>query len=217
MQCPIPSSSFPPPARRSAACSAISARSPRTSSARSPSRPRSSAPASPATPSSEVLMGNCLMAGQGQAPARQAALGAGLPQSAGAVTLSKMCGSGMRAMMFAHDMLQAETADVMVAGGMESMTNAPHLTSMRKGVKYGMTALFDHMAIDGLEDAYERGRAMGTFGEQGAGRFQVRPKVQPRADGPVRDRPSARRRPTRTAASTGRWRRSRCPGKTATP
>ena len=73
----------------------------------SPSRPRSSAPASPATPSSEVLMGNCLMAGQGQAPARQAALGAGLPQSAGAVTLSKMCGSGMRAMMFAHDMLLA--------------------------------------------------------------------------------------------------------------
>ena len=78
-------------------------------------------------------MGNCLMAGQGQAPARQAALGAGLPQSAGAVTLSKMCGSGMRAMMFAHDMLLAGTADVLVAGGMESMTNAPHLTFARKG------------------------------------------------------------------------------------
>ena len=75
----------------------------------------------------EVLMGCCLMAGQGQAPARQAALAAGLPQSAGAVTLSKMCGSGMRAMMFAHDMLAAGSADVMVAGGMESMTNAPHL------------------------------------------------------------------------------------------
>src|SRR5690349_6451747 len=83
----------------------------------------------------EVLLGNCLMAGQGQAPARQAALGAGLPQSAGAVTLSKMCGSGMRTMMFAYDMLRAGTADVLVAGGMESMTNAPHLTSMRKGVK----------------------------------------------------------------------------------
>jgi len=119
----------------------------------------------------EVLMGNCLMAGQGQAPARQATLGAGLPQSVGAVTLSKMCGSGMRAMMFAHDMLHSETADVVVAGGMESMTNAPHLTAMRKGVKYGQAALFDHMAIDGLEDAYEKlpnggGKAMGVFAEE---------------------------------------------------
>ncbi len=115
---------------------------------------------------SEVLMGNCLMAGQGQAPARQAALGAGLPQSAGAVTLSKMCGSGMRAMMFAHDMLKAESAEVVVAGGMESMTNAPHLTFVRKGVRYGAAQLYDHMAIDGLEDAYERGKAMGVFAEQ---------------------------------------------------
>jgi acetyl-CoA C-acetyltransferase len=119
----------------------------------------------------EVLMGNCLMAGQGQAPARQAVLGAGLPQSVGAVTLSKMCGSGMRAMMFAHDMLASQTADVMIAGGMESMTNAPHLTAMRKGVKYGMAALYDHMAIDGLEDAYEKlpnggGKAMGVFAEE---------------------------------------------------
>ena len=113
----------------------------------------------------EVLMGNCLMAGQGQAPARQAVLAAGLPQSAGAVTLSKMCGSGMRAMMFGHDMLKAESADVVVAGGMESMTNAPHLMFARKGVKYGATQLFDHMAIDGLEDAYERGKAMGVFAE----------------------------------------------------
>ena len=119
----------------------------------------------------EALMGNCLMAGQGQAPARQAVLGAGLPQSVGAVTLSKMCGSGMRAMMFAHDMLNSETASVVIAGGMESMTNAPHLTAMRKGVKYGMTALYDHMAIDGLEDAYEKlpnggGKAMGVFAEE---------------------------------------------------
>jgi acetyl-CoA C-acetyltransferase len=118
----------------------------------------------------EVLMGNCLMAGQGQAPARQAVLGAGLPQSVGAVTLSKMCGSGMRAMMFGHDMLVSESADVIVAGGMESMTNAPHLTAMRKGVKYGMATLADHMAIDGLEDAYEKlpngsGKAMGVFAE----------------------------------------------------
>ncbi len=114
----------------------------------------------------EVLMGNCLMAGQGQAPARQAALGAGLPQSAGAVTLSKMCGSGMRAMMFAHDMLKAESAEILVAGGMESMTNAPHLMFARKGVRYGAAQMYDHMAIDGLEDAYERGRAMGVFAEE---------------------------------------------------
>ncbi|MGZ5278005.1 MAG: acetyl-CoA C-acyltransferase, partial [Caldimonas sp.] len=120
----------------------------------------------------EVLMGNCLMAGQGQAPARQAALGAGLPQSAGAVTLSKMCGSGMRAMMFANDMLKAESAEVVVAGGMESMTNAPHLTFVRKGVRYGATQLYDHMAIDGLEDAYERGRAMGVFAEECVAKYK---------------------------------------------
>ena len=113
----------------------------------------------------EVLFGNCLMAGQGQAPARQAMRKAGLPDSAGAVTLSKMCGSGMRAMMFGHDMLVAGSAGVVVAGGMESMTNAPHLTFVRKGIKYGAAALYDHMAIDGLEDAYERGKAMGVFAE----------------------------------------------------
>jgi acetyl-CoA C-acetyltransferase len=113
----------------------------------------------------EVLMGNCLMAGQGQAPARQALRRAGLPDGSGAVTLSKMCGSGMRAVMFAHDMLAAGSAEVMVAGGMESMTNAPHLVFARKGVKYGAATLFDHMAMDGLEDAYERGKAMGVFAE----------------------------------------------------
>ncbi len=114
----------------------------------------------------EVLLGNCLMAGQGQAPARQAALKAGLPLSAGAVTLSKMCGSGMRALMFGHDMLAAGSAQVVVAGGMESMTNAPHLMFARKGLKYGHAQIFDHMAMDGLEDAYERGKAMGVFAEQ---------------------------------------------------
>ena len=114
----------------------------------------------------EVLLGCCLMAGQGQAPARQALRKAGLPDSAGAVTLSKMCGSGMRAMMFAHDMLAAGSAEVLVAGGMESMTNAPHLAFARKGIKYGAAALYDHMALDGLEDAYERGKAMGAFAEQ---------------------------------------------------
>ena len=113
----------------------------------------------------EVLMGNCLMAGQGQAPARQAMRRAGLPDSTGAVTLSKMCGSGMRAMMFAHDMLAAGSAQVVVAGGMESMSNAPHLVFARKGIKYGAATLFDHMAMDGLEDAYERGKAMGVFAE----------------------------------------------------
>ena len=114
----------------------------------------------------EALMGCCLIAGQGQAPARQAVLGAGLPQSVGAVTLSKMCGSGMRAMMFAHDMLTAGSADVVVAGGMESMTNAPHLmVNARKGYRYGAVTTFDHMALDGLEDAYQRGKAMGVFAE----------------------------------------------------
>jgi acetyl-CoA C-acetyltransferase len=119
----------------------------------------------------EVLLGNCLMAGQGQAPARQAALGAGLPASAGAVTLSKMCGSGMRALMFGHDMLVAGSADVVVAGGMESMTNAPHLAFVRKGVRYGKAEMFDHMALDGLEDAYRRGQAMGVFAEDCVAKF----------------------------------------------
>jgi acetyl-CoA C-acetyltransferase len=126
----------------------------------------------------EVLMGNCLMAGQGQAPARQAVLGAGLPQGTGAVTLSKMCGSGMRAMMFAHDMLKAETADVMVAGGMESMTNAPHLVFARKGVRYGAAQMFDHMAMDGLEDAYDKGRAMGVFAEECVAKYQFSREAQ---------------------------------------
>ena len=114
----------------------------------------------------EAFIGNCLMAGQGQAPARQAVLKAGLPQSVGAVTLSKMCGAGMRATMFAHDALKAGSADVLISGGMESMTNAPHLMFARKGIKYGAAQMYDHMALDGLEDAYERGKAMGVFAEQ---------------------------------------------------
>jgi acetyl-CoA C-acetyltransferase len=127
----------------------------------------------------EVLMGNCLLAGQGQAPARQAALGAGLPQSAGAVTLSKMCGSGMRAMMFAHDMLFAGSADVLVAGGMESMTNAPYLIPKgRQGYRYGHAMMYDHMALDGLEDAYERGKAMGVFAEQCVTRYEFTREAQ---------------------------------------
>ncbi len=120
----------------------------------------------------EVLFGNCLMAGQGQAPARQAALKGGLPKSAGAVTLSKMCGSGMRAAMFAHDMLVAGSHDVVVAGGMESMTNAPYLMLKgRGGYRMGHDRIFDHMMLDGLEDAYEPGRSMGTFGEDCAAKY----------------------------------------------
>jgi acetyl-CoA C-acetyltransferase len=121
----------------------------------------------------EVLFGNCLMAGQGQAPARQAAFKGGLPQSAGAVTLSKMCGSGMRAAMFAHDMLVAGSHEVLVAGGMESMTNAPHLLLKgRSGIRIGHDRVMDHMMLDGLEDAYEPGRSMGTFGEDCAAKYQ---------------------------------------------
>ena len=126
----------------------------------------------------EVLLGNCLMAGQGQAPARQAMRKAGLPDSTGAVTLSKMCGSGMRAMMFAHDMLAAGSANVMLAGGMESMTNAPHLVFARKGIKYGAAQLYDHMAVDGLEDAYERGKAMGVFAEQCVSKYAFSREAQ---------------------------------------
>ncbi|WP_027478515.1 acetyl-CoA C-acyltransferase [Curvibacter gracilis] len=120
----------------------------------------------------EVLFGNCLMAGQGQAPARQAAFKGGLPKGAGAVTLSKMCGSGMKAAMFAHDMLLAGTHEVMVAGGMESMTNAPYLLQKgRGGYRMGHDRIFDHMMLDGLEDAYEPGRSMGTFGEDCAAKY----------------------------------------------
>ncbi len=120
----------------------------------------------------EVLFGNCLMAGQGQAPARQAAFKGGLPKSAGAVTLSKMCGSGMRAAMFAHDMLIAGSHDVLVAGGMESMTGAPYLLQKgRAGYRMGHDRIFDHMMLDGLEDAYEPGRSMGTFGEDCAAKY----------------------------------------------
>jgi len=127
----------------------------------------------------EVLMGCCLMAGQGQAPARQAVLAAGLPQSAGAVTLSKMCGSGMRTMMFAHDMLIAGSANLVVAGGMESMTNAPHLlVGSRKGYRYGAFTTYDHMALDGLEDAYERGKAMGVFAEQCVAKYSFTREAQ---------------------------------------
>ena len=120
-----------------------------------------------------VVMGCVLPAGQGQAPARQAALGAGLPKSAGSTTVNKMCGSGMQAIMFAHDMLAGGSFDVMAAGGMESMTNAPYLLPRaRGGYRLGHDRVMDHMFLDGLEDAYDRGRLMGTFAEDAAQSYQ---------------------------------------------
>jgi acetyl-CoA C-acetyltransferase len=114
----------------------------------------------------ELVFGCVLPAGQGQAPARQAALGAGLALSAGCTTINKMCGSGMRAVMTAHDGLAVGAAEVMVAGGMESMSQAPYLVMKgRGGYRLGHATLYDHMMLDGLEDAYEKGRSMGTFGE----------------------------------------------------
>ena len=121
----------------------------------------------------KVFMGCVLQAGLGQAPARQAALGAGLPKSTEAVTINKMCGSGMQSIMFAHDMLVAGSTDMVVAGGMESMTNAPYLLQKhRTGARIGHDTVYDHMMLDGLEDVYDRGRAMGTFADEAAREYQ---------------------------------------------
>ena len=120
----------------------------------------------------EVIMGCVLPAGQGQAPARQASLGAGLPLATGCTTINKMCGSGMKAAMFAHDMLKAGGNSVMVAGGLESMTNAPYLlTKARAGMRMGHGQVYDHMFLDGLEDAYDKGKLMGTFAEVTADKY----------------------------------------------
>ncbi len=127
----------------------------------------------------DVIMGCVLQAGQGQAPARQAAFAAGLPEAAGATTINKMCGSGMRAAMFAHDMLAVGSADIMVAGGMESMTNSPYLLKKaRGGQRMGHDTLHDSMFLDGLEDAYDKGRAMGTFAEDTAEAYQFTREAQ---------------------------------------
>lgn len=127
----------------------------------------------------EVVFGCVLPAGQGQAPARQAALGAGLALSAGATTVNKMCGSGMKAAMLAHDLLVAGSAEVAVAGGMESMTNAPYLLDRaRAGLRMGHGRVLDHMFLDGLEDAYDKGRLMGTFAEECAQSYQFSRKTQ---------------------------------------
>lgn len=133
----------------------------------------------PAADVQEIVMGCVLPAGQGQAPARQAAIGAGLPLGAGATTVNKMCGSGMRAAMFAHDMLVAGSADVIVAGGMESMSNAPYLLDRaRSGYRMGHGRVIDHMFLDGLEDAYDKGRLMGTFAEDCAQAYQFTREAQ---------------------------------------
>ncbi|TWB46471.1 acetyl-CoA C-acyltransferase [Nitrospirillum viridazoti] len=127
----------------------------------------------------EVVMGCVLQAGQGQAPGRQAALAAGLPQSVPCSTLNKMCGSGMKAAMVAHDLLVAGSVDIALAGGMESMSNAPYLLDRaRGGYRYGHATIYDHMALDGLEDAYDRGRAMGTFAEDTAAHYQFTREMQ---------------------------------------
>ena len=127
----------------------------------------------------ELLFGNCLMAGQGQAPARQAALKAGLPISVNCTTLSKMCGSAMKATMLAHDIIVAGSADVVVAGGMESMTNAPYLMpKARAGYRMGHQQVFDHMFLDGLEDAFEKGRLMGSFAEDCAAKYTFTREAQ---------------------------------------
>jgi acetyl-CoA C-acetyltransferase len=120
----------------------------------------------------EVIMGNVLQAGQGQAPARQAALNAGLPKQVACTTIHKVCGSGLKAAMFGHDLLTAGSVDVVVAGGQESMSNAPYLMLKgRQGYRYGHSTVYDHMALDGLEDAYQRGTAMGVFAEDCAAKY----------------------------------------------
>ena len=127
----------------------------------------------------ELIFGNCLMAGQGQAPARQASLKAGLPLATNCTTLSKMCGSAMKATMLAHDAIIAGSAEIMVAGGMESMTNAPYLLpKARSGMRMGHGTVFDHMFLDGLEDAYDRGKLMGVFAEQCADKFHFSREAQ---------------------------------------
>jgi acetyl-CoA C-acetyltransferase len=127
----------------------------------------------------EVLMGCVLPAGQGQAPARQAALGAGLPLATGCTTVNKMCGSGMKAAMLAHDILATGNAEVIVAGGMESMTNAPYLLpKARAGLRMGHAQVIDHMFYDGLEDAYDKGRLMGTFAEDCAQKYAFTREAQ---------------------------------------
>ena len=127
----------------------------------------------------EVIMGNVLPAGQGQAPARQASLKAGVPLAVGCTTVNKMCGSAMKAAMLAHDLIVAGSGDIVVAGGMESMSNAPYLMpKARSGYRMGHQTVYDHMFLDGLEDAYDKGRLMGTFAEDCASTFAFTREAQ---------------------------------------
>src|SRR5207249_2625155 len=154
----------------------------------------------------EVIMGCVLPAGQGQAPARQASLGAGLPLAAGCTTVNKMCGSGMKAAMFAHDLLAIQSFEIIVAGGMESMTNAPYLLpKARAGLRMGHGQVIDHMFYDGLEDAYDKGRLMGSFARTAPRSTLFQEKA--RINSPL-PRSSAHKRRTRKAGSPGKPPRS---------
>jgi acetyl-CoA C-acetyltransferase len=141
---------------------------------------------------SEVIMGCVLPANLGQAPARQASLGAGLPLSAGCTTVNKVCGSGMKSLMFGHDLIRAGSAKVVVAGGMESMTNAPHMVAARNGLRYGSAKLVDHMAWDGLTNPYD-GKAMGVFGENCADKYHFSPKTRMPSPSSRSSAPAARK------------------------
>jgi acetyl-CoA C-acetyltransferase len=152
-------------------------------------------------------MGNVLPAGQGQAPARQAARGAKLPDATGATTINKVCGSGMKATMLAHDIINAGSAEIVLSGGMESMSNAPYLLAKaRSGYRAGHDRIIDHMMMDGLEDAYETGRSMGDFGEATAEAYHLPGRT--RTPTPWR-RLRARARRSKVARSRPRLCRSR--------
>jgi acetyl-CoA C-acetyltransferase len=152
----------------------------------------------------QVIMGCVLPAGQGQAPARQASLKAGLPLAAGCTTVNKMCGSAMEAAMLAHDALIAGSADIIVAGGMESMTNAPYLLpKARGGMRMGHGTVYDHMFLDGLEDAYDKGKLMGTFADACADKYRFTREQQDE----FALRSLARAARPRTARFAGRSRR----------
>ncbi|WZB73271.1 acetyl-CoA C-acetyltransferase [Achromobacter xylosoxidans] len=167
----MPSLSFPSPARPWAACWAACPAWPRTNSARSPSR-RRRARRHQTRAGRRSHHGQRAAGRPGPAPARQAALGAGLPLGVACTTIHKVCGSGLKAAMFGHDLLASGSATIVVAGGQESMSNAPYLMLKgRQGYRYGHSTVYDHMALDGLEDAYDKGKAMGVFAEDCASKY----------------------------------------------
>ncbi len=165
----------------------------------------------------EAVLGCVLAAGQGQAPARQAVLGAGLARGTPCSTLNKMCGSGMKALMLAHDTLLAGSAGVALAGGMESMSNAPYLLERaRGGYRMGHGKVLDHMFLDGLEDAYDKGRLMGTFAEDSCRGLRLHPRSTGRVRRGLADPRAAsharRALPGRDRAADGHRRQDRAPG-----